>query len=488
MRHAVDDCASQPLGNGKLQRLLVEIRSTVVLAWPLILTNLAQLAQTATNLILIGRLGSDDLAAAALAIGLYDSLRMFSMGVISATMPMVARAIGQRHTSVREVRRTIRQGFWSAVLISIPAWILLWNVQHVLILLGQSPVLSARSAELMHMLQWSLLPYLCYIVLSAFLAALKRPVWSFLVIAIATIFNAVAAWSLIFGKLGLPAFGVAGAGIASSLASLLMFTSLATIIRLRRRFRRYHLLGNLWLPDWPRLAAFWQLGLPMGITAAIGNTFFYASAIMMGWIGLSNLAAHAIVLQIESFFFMVPIGLSQAATVRVGLASGMADSYGVKWAGWTPYALGAGFMSLASLPLLIAPRFLLGIFVKTDLPANAQVVGIGTLLLACAALFQVVDGIQVISIGMLRGLHDTSVPMLLAAVGYWGMGLPLGAFLAFEAGFGGVGVWLGLSSGLAAVAILMTLRWMTLTRARSPGRPAKRDGAGAIQMRKRVTL
>src|SRR4029077_13597178 len=129
---------------------------------------------------------------------------------------------------VREVRRTIRQGFWSAVLISIPAWVLLWNVQHVLILLGQSPVLSARSAELMHMLQWSLLPYLCYIVLSAFLAALKRPVWSFLVIAIATIFSVVAAWSLIFGKLGLPAFGVAGAGVASSLANLLMFTSLAT--------------------------------------------------------------------------------------------------------------------------------------------------------------------------------------------------------------------------------------------------------------------
>ena len=192
MRHAADDCASQPPGNRTLQRLSVEIRSTFLLAWPLILTNLAQLAQTATSLILIGRLGSDYLAAAALAIGLYNSLLMFSMGVISATMPMVARAIGQRHTSVRDVRRTVRQGFWSAVLISIPAWVLLWNVQHVLLLLGQSSELSARSAELMHMLQWSLLPYLGYIVLSAFLAALKRPVWTLLVVAIATIFSAVA--------------------------------------------------------------------------------------------------------------------------------------------------------------------------------------------------------------------------------------------------------------------------------------------------------
>jgi multidrug resistance protein, MATE family len=203
------------------------------------------------------------------------------------------------------------------------------------------------------------------------------------------------------------------------------------------------------------------------------SAFFYASAIMMGWIGMSTLAAHAIVMQIESFFFMVPIGLSQAATVRVGLASGTADSYRVKWAGWTAYGLGAAFMSLASLPLLIAPRFLLAIFVNADLSANAQVVSIGTLLLACAALFQIVDGIQVISVGMLRGLHDTSVPMLLAAVGYWGIGLPLGAFLAFKADFSGVGVWLGLSSGLTAVAILMTLRWITLTKPRSPRRPFK---------------
>jgi MATE family multidrug resistance protein len=238
-----------------------------------------------------------------------------------------------------------------------------------------------------------------------------------------------------------------------------MFFGLAVVISLDRTLRRYHLFGRFWRADWARYRALWRIGVPIGLTLAFEVTIFNAAALLMGRFGASELAAHAIALQIASFTFMVPLGVSQAVTVRVGLAYGAGDPHGVTRAGWMAFALGVGFMAGTALLMVVAPRTLVGFFLDTADPANAPVVGFALSFLMLAALFQLADGAQAVGAGMLRGLQDTRVPMIYAAIGYWGIGLPVGVALGFGTGLRGVGIWIGLALGLAVVAGLMLWRW-----------------------------
>jgi MATE family multidrug resistance protein len=443
-------------------RWIAEFRASIALGWPLILTNLAQAALTATDVLLLGRLGADALAAGTLAAGMYHVAVIFCMGLISATVPMIASALGRRRHAMRDVRRTVTQGFWVGVLVCLPIWLALWHADRILVGLGQSPELAAQAVRFMHTLQWALLPHLGYLVLRSFLASLEQPRWTLLVAAGAIVFNALAGYALIFGKFGFPALGLAGAGIASTASSLLMFLGLALVVTRQRRFRRFHLFGTLLQADRERLLQLWRLGLPIAVTLLLETLIFYAAVVMMGLIGPHALAAHAIAMQLITLCFMVPLGLGQVATVRVARAG--ADAHAARRAGWAAWMLGVGFMAASALTMLTIPRVLIGAFLDLNDPANLAVVTLTVQLLACAALFQIADGAQAVSAGMLRGLHDTRVPMLLAAVGYWVLGVPFGAFLAFGLGLGGVGVWLGMAAGLMIVAGLLTRRWVKLSR------------------------
>lgn len=439
-----------------------EFRASLALGWPLILTNLAQAALTATDVLLLGRLGADALAAGTLAAGMYHVAVIFTMGLVSATVPIMATALGRRRHGMREVRRTVTQGFWVALLVCLPIWGALWHADRILIALGQSPDLAAQAVRFMHTLQWALLPHLGYLVLRSFLAAMQQPRWTLLVAAGAIVFNAVAGYVLIFGKAGFPALGLAGAGIASTASSLLMFLGLAIVVTRHRRFRRFHLFGALLRADRTRLLELGRLGLPIAVTLLLETMIFYAAVVMMGLIGPHALAAHAIAMQLVTLGFMVPLGLGQVATVRVARAGD--DRQAARRAGWAAWMLGVGFMAASALTMLSIPRVLIAAFLDLNDPANAAVIGLAVQLLACAALFQMADGAQAVSAGMLRGLHDTRVPMLLAALGYWVLGVPFGALLAFGLGLGGVGVWLGMATGLTIVAGLLTRRWVKLSR------------------------
>lgn len=441
-------------------RWRAEFIGAMKLGWPLILTNLSQAALTATDVILIGRLGPDTLASAVLSTSFYHTTMIFCMGLVTAVMPMVAITLGKNRHSVREVRRTVRQGLWTAIMISVPFWIMLWNAEHIFIALGQRPDVAARSIELMHTLQWALLPYLGYIVLRSFLAALEKPLWTLLIAMMAIAFNALAAWSLIFGHFGLPELGLRGAGIATTMSSWMMFFGLALVIVTHKKFRRYAMFGRFWRPDWPRLLELWRLGLPMGLTFVFESSIFYAAVLMMGKIGPTSLAAHAVAMQIASLSFMVPLGFGQVATVRVGRAYGARDAKGLYYAGWSAYILGIGFMALMALLMTIMPNFFISAFLNLHDPVNVDVIPLAASFLVLAAVFQIFDGGQVVAAGMLRGLQDTRIPMFLALLGYWGIGLPLGAALAFWADWKGIGIWVGLAAGLAMVAVLMTQRWI----------------------------
>jgi MATE family multidrug resistance protein len=437
-----------------------ELRATLSLGWPLVLTNLAQTAMTTTDVIMTGRLGARMLAAGVLGTTLYFAVLIFCIGLVTATAPMVAREIGRSRHSVREVRRTVRQGLWSAAFIAVPAWLILWHGEAILLAFGQEPELAAAAGTYLHTLQWSVLPFLAYLVLRSWMSALERPLWSLVIGATAILFNIGANWCLMYGNLGFPALGLPGSGIATSLSSTLLFAGLATVALVDRRFRRYHIFGRFWRADWPRFIEFWRLGVPIAATLAFEITIFNAAVFLMGLLGEAELAAHSIAMQIASLTFMVPLGLGQAATVRVGRAYGAGDSDGVTRAGWTAFALVFCFMLMTATAMVTIPEVLIGAFIDVRDPSNARVVGLAVTFLAFAALFQVADGGQAVAIGMLRGLHDTRVPMMIAATGYWAIGFPLSAILAFPLGLRGSGVWIGLATGLAAVASLLLWRWL----------------------------
>ncbi len=437
-----------------------EIRATMLLAYPLILTNLAQAAIHATDVILLGWVGPRALAAGALGVNLFNAVLIFGTGLVTASAPMMARQLGRHRHSVRDVRRTVRQAMWAAVAIAIPFWILLWQAEHILLFFGQEPALAREAGHFVRALQWGLLPYFFFLILRSFVSALERPLWSLVIGGGAVLFNALVNYGLIFGHFGLPELGLLGAGIGSALSNLLMFVGMALVVTRHRRFRRYRLFGRFWRADWSRFVAIWKLGLPIAVTLTLEVTIFNAAVFLMGLISTEALAAHAIAIQIAALSFMVPLGLAQAVTVRVGLAFGRGDRAGVARAGWTSFAIGEAFMVVMALVLVTFPHLLVNAFLDESDPANAGVIGLAVSFLAVAALFQIVDGAQAVGAGMLRGLHDTTLPMLYALVGYWVIGLGTGVFLAFGLGWGGIGLWLGLALGLAVVAILMILRWM----------------------------
>ena len=436
-----------------------ELRAMLSLAWPVILTNLSQIALATTDVIMMGWLGPEALAAGALGANLNFAFLIFGIGLVTATAPMVAIELGRRRHSVREVRRTVRQGFWVAISFTVPVWAILWQAEPILIALRQDPKLSHGAASYLHTFQWSFLPFLFYIVLRNFVSALERPLAALWIMGAAVVLNAFLVWVLMFGNLGAPALGLPGAGIATTLVNIFTVVGLGLLISIDRRFRRYHLFGRFWRPDWHRFREIWRIGLPIAFTLGFEVTVFNAAVFLMGIISADALAAHSIAIQIASVAFMVPLGFGMAATVRVGLAFGAGDRGGVARAGWTAFALAIVYACGTAVIMLVFGRELVGVFLDLDTPANQTVIGLAVSFLVFAGIFQLADSGQAAGSGMLRGLGDTRWPMIFAAIGYWGVGLPLSLVLGFWTPLAGQGIWTGLATGLAVVAVLMITRW-----------------------------
>ena len=428
------------------------------LAWPLMLANLTMQLIQATDVILLGWLGPTELAAAALGLSLSFGMVLFALGVLTASSPMMASALGARFNSVRDVRRTFRQATWAAVLMAVPTMIVLWNAEAVILAFGQTPELARLGGWFLRGYMWVIPSWMLFQVLRNFASALERPGWVLAISAAGIPLNAVISWALIFGHLGLPAFGLIGGGIGSSIVWFAMATALAIVILVDRQFRRFHLFGRFWRPDWPRFRQLFRLGGPIGLTMGFEGGVFSAAAYLMGLFGAPSVAAHQIALQVAATTFMIPLALGQAATVRVGLAYGRKDADGIALAGWTSFVLSIGFMTVMATLMYIFPRDLITLFLD-DTPANATVISLGVSFLMVAALFQIVDGAQVVGAGMLRGLHDARVPMMFALFGYWAIGLGVGVGLAFSMDWRGIGIWTGLAAGLGVVAFLMMWRW-----------------------------
>ncbi len=451
--------------------LRAEIGATARLAWPIVLTNLAQIAITTTDVVMMGWLGPASLAAGTLGANLYYAFFVIGLGLAMAPSPLMAQALGRRRRALAEVRRSLRMGLWLVALAMLPVMALLWHAEAILLLLGQDPALSADAASYVRAMMWGLIPFLWFMVLRGFTAALERPRPALVVSLAGIVFNAASNWVLMFGNLGAPALGLVGAGISSTLSAVLMCAALAVICARRRPFSRFAPFGRLWRPRWQRLGELVRVGTPIAGALGFEVTVFNAAVFLIGLISATELAAHAIAIQLASVTFMVPMGLGQAATVRVGLAAGAGDAPGVGRAGWVALAMGVSFMAaMAGLFLTIPGLFVAG-FLDLRAEGAAEVAAIATALLGLAGVFQIADGAQTIAAGALRGLKDTRVPMIFAGLGYWVFGLPTGAALAFLAGWGAFGVWVGFVVGLGVVAVLLVRRW------------ARREALGLVRTR-----
>ena len=451
--------AGTAIGSGHKAAWRAELRATLALAWPLILANVTQQIIIATDVLLMGRLGPVQLAAATLALNLTYTFNMFLMGLVTASSPMMATALGQRFNAVRDVRRTFRAGLW-LLFATLPFyWLLLWHVGMLMRAFGEAEILARQGEMFLRAYMWCTAPWLVFTLLRNFVSALERPRVVFLLSLSGIGINALLSWSLIFGHFGAPALGLVGGGLGSTLTWTILCGALIATAVGDRQFRRFHLFGRWWRADGARVLAMVKLGLPIGVTMALEMGVFALAAYFMGWIGAPAVAAHAVALQCAALTFMVPLGLGQAATVRVGLALGRRDEAAITRAGWTAWVLGVAFMASMALVMWSVPHRLVTLFLA-DQPRNAVTIGLAVSFLKVAAAFQLVDGAQVIGAGMLRGLHDTRWPLVFALVGYWIVGLGIGSWLAFAADWRGLGIWIGLASGLACVAALMLARWL----------------------------
>lgn len=433
-----------------------EWRWILSIAAPLIAGNLAQMMLTTTDVLLIGRLGGTALAAGALAASFYQAVSVFCGGLVMATTPLIAASLG-RGDSPFAIRLLVASGLWTALLIGVPAWLALGQTEAILGFLGQSPELAAGAAEMMLALRWAIFPYLIYILFRGLLSATGHAGSTFIVVLIAVGLNAVLGWGLILGNLGLPQLGLRGAGIASALSSLALALGALLVAWRHPRLAGLRLLGGPFRPDFDLLGKVWRLGVPIGIALACEMGIFYAAMLMAGALGPDVLAAHAVAMQIASVCFMLPFGFGQAATVRVGYAFGAGDCGLAQRAARAAWLLGIGCVVATGLVTAAWPHGFLSLFLDDRALAASGEAGVA--MLRIAALFLLASATQTIATGALRGLQDTRAPMLIAGLGYWGVGLPAALLLGFRFELGGPGIWMGLTLGLTSVAGLMTLRW-----------------------------
>ena len=434
-----------------------EIRALFKLGWPLIVAQLAQNALLTTDVIMMGWLGPKYLAAGALANALFICIQLFGVGVAGAVAPMVAQALGAR--DFRSVRRTVRQGLWISVILVAALFPIAWNIGPIYRALGEDPELTNMAEHFIHYAIWLLIPAFMIVVLRSFLSA-HDATRVILLITVAGVFvNFLCDYALMFGNWGFPRLELAGAGLATTTVNVVMLALTITYVQLHRRFRRYHIFHNLLKPDWPRFWELWRIGLPIGAMLLAEVGLFTCAALLQGWIGQDAVAAHQIALQLASISFMVPLGLSQATTVRVGIALGEHNPEGVRKAGWASLMLTLGFMSATALLFFSFPQTLVGLFLDPTNPDNFGALTLAASYLSIAALFQLVDGTQVSMASALRGLSDTNMPLISALVGYWLIGFPVAYLLGFPLGLHGVGIWLGLAAGLLATAIILVTRF-----------------------------
>ena len=440
---------------------LAEFIQTVRLALPMALTQLGQIIMMTTDLVLVGRLGHEALAAAALAHTVLFATFTLGMGLVAAVAPLAAQSFGARRP--RMVRRALRVGLWAAVILGVPTTFVQFRGEDILLALGQNPHSAALAGRYLSGMAWAIIPAWMFIACRNFMGAVNRPEPALWITLAAIPANAALAYVLIYGGFGVQGFDLLGAGLATALIDTGMCAAAIAIACRRPPFRKYRVLGHLWRPDWWLLVKLMAVGLPISGALLLEYGLFAAAALLMGRISTSAVAAHQIALQVAALLYMVPFGIALAATVRVGQAAGRRDAVGTRRAGFVAIGVAAAFMAAMTLIVGATRQAIPRMFLGADAPQATETIELAATLLVLGASFFISDGLQAAAGGALRGLNDTRMPLLIAALSYWSIGFVCCVWLGFTMGLGAVGVWMGLSLGTATYAALLVWRLHALT-------------------------
>jgi MATE family, multidrug efflux pump len=431
------------------------LRAVSALGFPLVGGHVAQFAIGMTDSVMLGWYGAAALAAVTLAGSYFFVFFLLGAGFAIAVMPLVAAAAGAGEE--RQIRRATRMGLWLSLLYGVAAMPVLLYSEQILLALGQTPEVAGPASTYLKLAGWGLFPALLVMVLKSYLAALERTQIVLWITILAAVVNGVVNYALIFGNWGAPELGIQGAAIASIVTQTVSL--LAVALYALWVLPEHEILKNFHRPDWEMFASVFKLGMPIGLTNLSEVSLFAASAMMMGWLGTIPLAAHGVAITLAGLTFMVHLGLSNAATIRAGNAYGRGDRSHMATGAKVVIVMSLVMALIGVVAFLLLPDQLISLFLDADEPNKPAILAVGAGLLAMAALFQLADGMQVIALGLLRGVQDTSWPMVIAALSYWAVGVPASYLFGFHFGWGGVGIWSGLVLGLSFAGVFLMLRF-----------------------------
>src|SRR5438067_2467005 len=437
-----------------VQDVKSEARSVFALAWPLVLAEIGWMAMGLVDTMMVGHMPHSAQAIGGVSLGgvIFYTAAMFGGSILFSLDTKVSQSFGSG--DLADANHSLLSALYIVAPLAPATMFMIWLIGRVLPGMGVNPEVLAQALPFLRAMNWSTLPLLLYFAFRRYLQAvdLVKPI-TFALIS-ANVVNLVGDWILIYGHLGSPAFGVAGSGWSTCISRLYMASLLLGVVVWQHRRHKLPLLDRPLRPDFARIAELVRIGFPAAVQMLFEIGVFSAATALIARLDAVSVAAHQIALNCASLTYMVPLGISSAALVRVGQAIGRRDPVAAGYAGWAAISMGAGFMSLAALVLVFAPRLIVRVFTP-----DPHVMRVGVMLLFVAAAFQLFDGLQTVATGALRGARETRIPMFSSFVAYWVIGLPLGYYLGFRRGFGAVGVWAGLAVSLAVIGTLLLFAW-----------------------------
>ena len=434
-----------------------QVKTTFLLAYPVMLSQLGQVAVGVADSMMVGRLGALELAASSLANSIFFVALMFGIGISMGLTPLVSNAFGKGKTN------QISRLFSNSLLINFLAGVALFGLvllfSQSLSLLNQPEEVEALALPFLLIITASLVPLMLFQTFKQFVEGLSQTKQAMFITIAANLVNVFLNWLLIWGHWGFPELGFLGAAWATLISRVLMMVLMGGYVLTSKRYRDFKIQIFRFKPNWTLCQRILKIGVPTGFQFIFEVSAFSAAAIMMGWISVNALAGHQIALNLASISYMMATGLATAGMIRVSHYIGKEDYKGMREAGMVAFGMAATFMFVCALLFFVLRFFLPTLYID-----DPQVISLAASLLVLAGLFQLSDGIQVVGLGVLRGLEDVKVPTVVTFLAYWGLGLPLGYFLAFTMGMAEKGIWIGLLIGLTLTAGLLLYRFDQLSK------------------------